>query len=161
MLRPCNWCPWLSGLGGCVTCMHYAVPLCEKINEWVASHWILVFAHRFFGIATGQTLQLTGRNCVSKVCSDVQKNDFRERLSLFRRSFIKKWIRVMLIQEKSKFLFEKPCIISRFWTHTSKSHQTCFLGVIHIYETFPVKKKNKETKTTKNVQNRNRNEIAA
>ena len=49
MLHPCNWCPWLSGLGGCVTCKHYAILLCEILNEWVASTRILVFANRFLG----------------------------------------------------------------------------------------------------------------
>ena len=32
-------------------------------------------------------------------------------------------------------------LISTFWTHPSKWHQTCFLGLYLIYKTFPVKKK--------------------
>ena len=59
-------------VGGCVTCKHYAALLCEILNEWVASNRILVFALRFL-IATGQTLQLIGRNCMAKGSSNVQK----------------------------------------------------------------------------------------
>ena len=40
------------------------------------------------GIATGQILQVAGKKCKAKGCLDVQKNDFGERLTLFRRSFI-------------------------------------------------------------------------
>ena len=40
-------------------------------------------------------------------------------------------------------------LISRFWTHPSKLHQTCFLGVYHIYKTFPVRKKKSKQKQRK------------
>ena len=40
------------------------------------------------GIATGQILQVAGKKYKAKGCFDVQKNDFGERLMLFRRSFI-------------------------------------------------------------------------
>ena len=40
------------------------------------------------GIATGQILQVAGKKYKAKGCFDVQKNDFGERLTLFRSSFI-------------------------------------------------------------------------
>ena len=54
IMHLCNWCPCLSGLRGYVTCKHYAAPLCEILNEWVASNRILVFAHRFLGSPRGK-----------------------------------------------------------------------------------------------------------
>ena len=41
-------------VGGCVTCKHYAAPLCEIHNEWVASNRILLFALRFLGSPRGK-----------------------------------------------------------------------------------------------------------
>ena len=41
------------------------------------------------GIATGQTLQLARKKCMAKGCFDLQNNDFGEKLSLFRRYFIR------------------------------------------------------------------------
>ena len=79
------------------------------VNEWVASSRILVFTLTISGIATGQTLQLTRRKCMANGCSDVQKNDFIERFSLFSPLFYQKWIWVMLILRRRKFLFEKLC----------------------------------------------------
>ena len=38
----------------------------------------------------GATLQVARRKCMAKSCFDVQKNDFRERSTLFRRRFISK-----------------------------------------------------------------------
>ena len=40
-------------------------------------------------------------------------------------------------------------LIFRFWTHPSKWHQTCFLGLYYIYKTFPVKKKKSKHKRRK------------
>ena len=40
-------------------------------------------------------------------------------------------------------------MISRFWSHSSKLHRTYFHGVYHICKTFPVKKKNQQTKWLK------------
>ena len=56
------------------------------------------------GIATGQILQVAGKKYKAKGCFDVQKNDYGERLTLFRRSFFYKWIEIMLTRGKSKFL---------------------------------------------------------
>jgi len=42
------------------------------------------------GIARGQTLQVAKRKCMAESCFFVQKKDFEERLTLFRRYFIAK-----------------------------------------------------------------------
>ena len=89
MLRPCNWFPWLSGLGGCVICKHYAAPLCEILNDWVARNWILAFWHRFLGSPRGKHYNSLEGIVWRKVVPTSKKKDFRERLSLFRRSFIR------------------------------------------------------------------------
>ena len=49
--------------------------LCLRLDFW-DRHWANI-------------AELTGRNCMAKGCSNVQKKDFRERLSLFRRFFIR------------------------------------------------------------------------
>ena len=40
------------------------------------------------GIARGQTLLVGRRKCMAKSCFHMQKRDFRERSTLFRRIFI-------------------------------------------------------------------------
>ena len=102
MLRSCNWCPWLSGLGGCVTCKHCAAPLCEILNEWVASNRILVFAHRFLGSPRGKHCNSL-EGIVWRKVVPMSKKDFRERLSLFRRSFIRNGLRLCWYKGRISF----------------------------------------------------------
>ena len=73
MLRSCNWCPWLSGLGGCVTCKHCAAPLCEILNEWVASNRILVFALRHCNSLEG----IVWRKVVPMSKKKISERDYR------------------------------------------------------------------------------------
>ena len=46
---------------------------------------------------------------MAKGFSDVQKKEFKKEIIVFSPFLYQKWIRVMLIQGKSKFLFEKLC----------------------------------------------------
>ena len=64
------------------------------------------------------------------------KKDFRERLSLFRRSFYQKWIRLMLIQGKSKFLFENHVMCSKIYRLTCLHAQ----GLLWIWHRVMVSK---------------------
>ena len=104
MLRPCNWRPWLSCLGGYVTCKHYAAPLCEILNEWVASNRIVVYFWDRHGanIAT-QLKEMYGERLFRRPKKKILE------IIAFSPLLYQKWIRVMLVQGKSKFLFEKPC----------------------------------------------------
>ena len=50
---------------------------------------VSLYCAQISGIATGQTLQLARGKSMAKAYSDVQIYDFGERLSLFRRCFIR------------------------------------------------------------------------
>ena len=55
----------------------------------------------------GQTLQVVRRKYMVKGCFEVQKNDFGDRSTLFSQIFYQKWIKIVLIHRKCKFLFKK------------------------------------------------------
>ena len=101
MLRSCNWCLWLSGLGGCVTCKHCTAPLCEILNEWVASNRILVFAQRFLGSPRGKHCNSLEGIVWRKVFLTSDKKILERDYRFFAKG--------VFFQGKSKFLFEKLC----------------------------------------------------
>ena len=67
-----------------------------------------MFAHRFLGSPRGKHCNslegIAWRKFVPTSNKMILERDYR----FFAAPL---WIRVMLIQEKSKFLFEKPCIM--------------------------------------------------
>ena len=67
-----------------------------------------MFAQSFFGIATGQTLQVVRKKYLAKGCFDVQKKRFWREINAFSPWFYHKWIKIMLIWGKSKFLLTIP-----------------------------------------------------
>ena len=63
---------------------------CRQIRSWLMNELPVIgscVCAKISGIATGQILQLARRKCMAEVYSDVQQNDFGERLSLFAAFF--------------------------------------------------------------------------
>ena len=73
-------------------------------NEWVASILILVFAQRFLGWPLGKHCKLLEGNIWRKVVSTFE-NDFRERSTLFYRTFIISGCRWCLYEGSVRFFF--------------------------------------------------------
>ena len=59
-------------------------------------------------IATGQTLQRAGKECMAKGSFDVQKKRVCKEIIAFSPQFYHKWIKITLILGKCKFLLELP-----------------------------------------------------
>ena len=84
-------------------------------NEWFARNRIPLLCAKNFGIARGQTLLVARRKCMAKSCFHVQKRDFGETSTLFRRSFIANGLRECWYVENVSFCLNNREICDKIY----------------------------------------------